>query len=160
MLIELRNVKEAKFASHETTCFEAVVFIDGIEAGKVSNTGQGGCHRYQTLALEQRLTDHAKTLPALTMQDSEETYPQSADSVIDGLLLDSYIEREVRNTLKHSVYIMREDRLLTCRKPKGMTAAQFMNSTGTPEGVALMLKQLKADRYVTDVAEIVRLMKA
>jgi hypothetical protein len=44
--VELKNVKVAKFASHETTCFEASIYIDGKKAGMVWNDGQGGSNNY------------------------------------------------------------------------------------------------------------------
>lgn len=161
MKIEIREVKEAKFNSHETVCFEARVFIDGVSVGKVSNAGQGGCHRYQTLALEKQLDDYAKTLPPIKIGEGEDatSYPASADSVIDDLLTDSYIEKQVRSILRKGIFVMRGDSLLTVKKPKGMTDDCFRISTTTPEGIADTLKQLRADRIVTDMAELVELMK-
>ena len=40
--ITLRNFKIAKFASHETTCFEANIYFDGKFLGTAENSGQGG----------------------------------------------------------------------------------------------------------------------
>jgi len=44
--IELKKVKTCKFASKETDCFEAQVWVDGVRAGWVSNDGNGGCNKY------------------------------------------------------------------------------------------------------------------
>lgn len=46
MKIEVKNVKEAKFASEETMCFEAMVYVDGKKVGRVSNQGHGGPNYY------------------------------------------------------------------------------------------------------------------
>lgn len=43
MNITLKNFKHAAFASQETYCFEATVYIDGKKAGRASNEGHGGC---------------------------------------------------------------------------------------------------------------------
>jgi len=43
MKIELKNIKHAEFASQETNCYEATIYINGKREGLVSNDGQGGC---------------------------------------------------------------------------------------------------------------------
>ena len=45
-IITLKNVKIAHFASHETPCFEATIYVDGKRFCGVSNNGQGGCDDY------------------------------------------------------------------------------------------------------------------
>lgn len=65
--IELKKVKICKFASQETQCFEAEVWVNGVRAGFVSNEGTGGCDRYVAIekgefsngGLEQILNDIA-----------------------------------------------------------------------------------------------------
>ena len=65
--IELKKVKTCKFASQETTCFEAEVWVNGVRAGFVSNEGTGGCDSYVAVekgefsngGLEQILNDIA-----------------------------------------------------------------------------------------------------
>ena len=42
MKIELKNIKYASFASEETACYEASLYIDGKKIGVVSNEGHGG----------------------------------------------------------------------------------------------------------------------
>ena len=44
--IELKKVKICKFASQETQCFQAEVWLNGLPAGWVSNEGTGGYDRY------------------------------------------------------------------------------------------------------------------
>lgn len=46
MKIKLNNLKIAEFASHETTCFQAMLNVDGYDVALVENDGQGGCHKY------------------------------------------------------------------------------------------------------------------
>lgn len=47
--VELKNLKYAAFASEETSCFEATVYIDGKRFCMASNQGQGGCDSYDPL---------------------------------------------------------------------------------------------------------------
>ena len=44
MKLELKNVKHAAFASQETHCFEATLYVDGKRFATVSNEGHGGCN--------------------------------------------------------------------------------------------------------------------
>ena len=46
MKITVKNVKVAEFASEETLCFEATVYIDGVRAFTAHNDGHGGCDMY------------------------------------------------------------------------------------------------------------------
>jgi hypothetical protein len=43
MKIELKNVKFSDFASEETNCFRADVYVNGKKAGYCNNDGHGGC---------------------------------------------------------------------------------------------------------------------
>jgi len=49
MNITIKNVKHSEFASQETHCFEATVYVDGKRAFKVSNSGHGGSDEYHGL---------------------------------------------------------------------------------------------------------------
>lgn len=96
MKIELKNVKHAAFASEETACFQATVYIDGVKAGEVSNDGKGGCNMYHPWELQKKLDDYAKTLPdvdvsELFSDDKKHTLPNSDDLLI-GDLLGDYLE--------------------------------------------------------------------
>ena len=52
MKIELKNFKHAEFASHETHCYEATVWVDGKRAFYASNEGHGGADDYTPLHAE------------------------------------------------------------------------------------------------------------
>ena len=45
MKIELKNIQHSKFASEETHCFTAILYIDGKPTLEVSNDGHGGADR-------------------------------------------------------------------------------------------------------------------
>lgn len=41
--IELKNIKHTAWASQETHCYQATLYVDGVKWGTVSNQGHGGC---------------------------------------------------------------------------------------------------------------------
>lgn len=48
-IITVRNLKYAAFASEETHCFEATVYVDGKPFCKAKNDGHGGCDMYWSI---------------------------------------------------------------------------------------------------------------
>ena len=46
MEITIKNLKTAEFASHETLCFSATVYVDGVRSFTAENDGNGGCNFY------------------------------------------------------------------------------------------------------------------
>ena len=47
--IELKNIKHTAWASHETHCYQASLYVDGEHWGTVSNEGHGGCDTFRGL---------------------------------------------------------------------------------------------------------------
>ena len=41
MKLELKNLKHAEFASQETNCFEAKLYINGVFSATLTNDGHG-----------------------------------------------------------------------------------------------------------------------
>lgn len=56
MNIKTKNTHVSEFASHETTCFQTTLNVDGFDVAIVENDGQGGCHKYTTLGNGAELT--------------------------------------------------------------------------------------------------------
>lgn len=46
LILSLKNVKIHPDMSDETNCFSASIYLDGKKVGKASNSGRGGCNRY------------------------------------------------------------------------------------------------------------------
>lgn len=46
MKIELKNIKYAAFASEETSCYSAALWVDDVRIGHVGNDGHGGCDNF------------------------------------------------------------------------------------------------------------------
>lgn len=121
--IEIKNVKHAEFASDETACFEATVYLDGVRVGHVSNDGRGGCHLYHPWSVQEPLNAYAATLPPEvtdfadpTDPDQKFTFQPDADSVIDRLLTDFLVRRDLQKLLaKKVVYIHSGGKVYTTR---------------------------------------------
>jgi len=124
MFIELKNVKHAAFASHETNCFEATVYIDGKRAGTVSNEGYGGCNSYHPQELEDRLNAYAKTLPPL--EGYGITLEQNAYIVIDDIFVKHLVAADYRRAIKRAVLFKKADGHLYTIKPKSGTVAELL----------------------------------
>ncbi len=106
MRIELRNIKYAAFASEETSCFEATVYVDGKKVGEAHNDGHGGSTLIFPRELEERINAYAKTLPdeVTDLPDPhDESKPfvmkQTAESIIDNLLNDYLTRRDLQRLL-------------------------------------------------------------
>jgi len=101
MKIELKNVKHAAFASEETHCFSATVYLDGVRSGTVSNEGHGGCNRYEPRELETTIDTYAKTLDPYDVSymydDGKKHTMESCAEVLIGNLVNDFLEeRELK----------------------------------------------------------------
>ena len=106
MKIEIKNVKHSEFASHETSCFEASVYIDGVRAGIVENDGQGGCNRYHPHDLEIKIDTYAKTLQS---KFSDLSYDEDADTVIGDLLTEHLYSKDLKRALAKKIMYVKDD---------------------------------------------------
>lgn len=114
MNIELRNIKHAAFASQETDCFEATIWIDGKKSGTVSNDGHGGAHMFHPYALAESLNAYGKTLPmrsskTLQIEGDSFEYAQDAESLINDLLTAWLIERDFKRAVKSKLLFTKAD---------------------------------------------------
>src|SRR5574343_1685729 len=49
MKLELKSIKHSEFASQETNCFSATLYVDGKRFAMVENDGHGGCDSIHNL---------------------------------------------------------------------------------------------------------------
>jgi len=73
MKIELKNFKHAAFASEETLCFSATVYVDGQRMFEASNSGKGEYTRIEPLkghsaADLKRVSDWVAKQPKIQLQ--------------------------------------------------------------------------------------------
>lgn len=135
MKIELRNVKHAAFASQETECFTASIFIDGEKAGEVSNEGQGGSDNFRPWALEKTLDEYAKTLPQYDASDlygkppGTEMADHSAETLIGELLNEWLVTKDLKRRIGKKM-------LFTVKGKKGIFAVSFKQPGALPKVLA------------------------
>lgn len=111
MKIELKNIKHSQFASEETNCFEATIYIDGVKACRVRNTGQGGPNDFEDREVEKRLNEYGKTLPKKTSNidvgdarmHALHEYDQDAETIVGDLLTDYLMRRDMKKALNKKV---------------------------------------------------------
>lgn len=141
MKIELRNVRYHAGMSEETPCFEAVIYIDGVKACRVSNHGTGGPHDFGDRAVEQRLDDYGKTLPPLKCETM--TLEMDAELIV-GQLLDQWIVlRDFRRDLRGAILFTKADGKLYTLKPRDKARmptllAQVAAKEVAPDAVAIL----------------------
>jgi len=120
MKIELKNVKYAAFASQETSCFSATVYIDGKKAGEVENGGYGGCDNFHPHELQQRLDAYGATLPKTidyldglsNRDDGGYEMAQDAESLIGDLLQDYLVTRDLKRILSTKLLFIKGNKLM------------------------------------------------
>lgn len=84
MKIELRNIKYADWASQETACYQASVFIDGIKIGETSNAGHGAADMVYPREVAERIDAYAATLPPIEF--AGHVIPQNHETIFGELL--------------------------------------------------------------------------
>lgn len=70
MEITLKNIKHSGFASRETHCFQASIYVDGKRSGTVENNGHGGCNdeHWDDSSVMDAVYDWVKTLPPVEVE--------------------------------------------------------------------------------------------
>jgi hypothetical protein len=162
MNIELGNVKYAAFASEETNCFEANILIDGVKVGSVRNDGKGGAHFFHPFALQRQLDEYGKTLPVarsfpLAGTGAAIEFQPDAESIVNDLLTDWLIARDVRRALTKRILFTKAGRK-GLFQTKAMPAAEVVKAITNPQ----VLNRLQADKVLNllPFVEAVALFKA
>jgi hypothetical protein len=144
MNIELRKVKHASFASRETDCFSAEVWINGERAGEVRNDGNGGCNVYTPWTVGQRLEAHAATLPPVRYHG--EFLPMSADLLIGRLFDDWLIGKDFdRQAAKGVLFTRAGQRGIRYVQPSHPKKAACVQAWLAPAALEKTRSSLKAD---------------
>jgi hypothetical protein len=158
LTVELRNLKYAAFASQETACFEAALYVNGKRAGTVGNDGNGGPNSYSDDVVRERLDSYAATLPPKVWKftsggtERETTIEQGADTLIDRALDTALRTKDLQRALRTSVMFVGTDGKLYGVKPrKGATVAallapQHRAALVERHGIATILNELPFDK--------------
>lgn len=103
--IELKNFKSSDFASQETLCFQATVYVNNKRAGIAENGGHGGntVVHWKSEVLADIVRAHVATLPPVEFEAGGKTfsYEQDVDSFISELAdkthNDNWLKRRCRS---------------------------------------------------------------
>lgn len=107
MKIELKNIKHSEFASQETHCYQASLYVDNKRIGIVSNDGHGGSDMFMPTKPEDRDV-YAKACEYLAEQATEEWIKEARSSVAMEIFCgdavnDWLYERDLKKTLKRRI---------------------------------------------------------
>lgn len=146
MKIELRNVKHAVFASHETPCMSASIYIDGKKAGEVSNDGCGGPYDFSNFETERRLNEYGASLPPLTgrygssrSETGFETFEmkQNAETLICDAFSAWALVKEYKRLTSRRILFVRDGKIY---ETKTLSAEQIAKVLSKPDQVRAQLK--------------------
>lgn len=118
MKIELKNIKYAAFASQETSCYEAAIYIDGKKVGTVENSGHGGSDNVRPWELAVQIDEYAKTLPFVvcSFDDPRTGKPammaQDHETIFGALLNEWLQDRDLKRAMSRRILFRRDGRLL------------------------------------------------
>lgn len=104
--VTLKNLKYSDFASEETPCFEATIYVDGKRVGKAFNDGKGSAHRYDPFSIEKALNEIAAALPPMDMSEyGMGPIQQDADLMISCLVEDEVTRRKIARMTATNTYL-------------------------------------------------------
>jgi hypothetical protein len=109
MNIELKNIKHSSFASHETNCYSASIYVDGKKAGTVDNQGYGGADNihWNDSVFGQSVEDWAASQPNIKTEYGEMTYDLE---LLFGQLVDQWLlSKELTRNLKKGLLVRDSD---------------------------------------------------
>jgi len=113
MKLELKAIKHTSWASHETHCFQAALYVEGKPVAVVGNDGQGGCdyeYDHPKCKADYRVTmkavhDYFKSLPKEPSEWSEDGFAQQLEYWCADQVNEFLSVRELKRKFKsHVVY--------------------------------------------------------
>lgn len=114
MRVQLKKLKINSQLSQETTCFTAILVLDGVEAGQISNRGNGG-------PCEVRIPDHAlfDRFNEFCISQSPEPnpllpgiapLPMDMDGYLSRLVMKGYELRQIKKANNKRTYFRLKDK--------------------------------------------------
>lgn len=157
--ISISGLKYAAFASHETSCFEAVVCLDGKPMFHASNDGHGGADLYVPLP-KQGGAEFQKAYASVDAVaraeapqffhgicgDGGHAYSLGIEALIGTLVNDELTVRDLRRHLKSKVLFRTPDQkgpgFRTMKAPKGRLVSDAVAFVKERHADALILNTL------------------
>ena len=144
MKIELRGIKYSAFASQETICYEASIYIDGVRVGTVDNDGRGGSDNVHPWEVAERIDEYAKTLPKFTCEwiDPATGNPgeihQNHEIIFGELMNDHLMKKDLKRFLASKILYTSDGKLYATN---AKSASELKIALAKPD----LKQQLKAD---------------
>jgi hypothetical protein len=145
--LTVKNYKRAEWASEETDCFTASLYLDGKKIGWARNDGRGGCDFYDFVsrdareAFEAYVEEWKKTVsddPNFCLEDGR--CFAGAESLVGEACANFRREREMKKALKGYAAVVRIERpegwvtnIFTARLPEGVDVDEVI-STESQDG--------------------------
>lgn len=107
MNIEIKNFKYSKFASHETICFSADFYIQGLKVFHAENDGNGGNTNIHILN-KNLYSEYKKFVSSLPKQHDKVlnfSYSYDEESYVDELISKLLDRKELENNMKKYLLI-------------------------------------------------------
>ena len=113
MKLQLKAIKHTEWASEETHCYQASLFVDGKPVAIVSNDGHGGCdHEYDHpkckgdyRATMRAVHEYFKSLPNEPSEWSEDGFAQSLEGWCGDQVNEFLSSRELKRKFKSHVLV-------------------------------------------------------
>jgi hypothetical protein len=114
--VTLKNIKHAEFASQETHCYEATLYVDGARWGVVSNEGHGGAdmfhgerpYRDSLKALDERIAREYPKIEFDGMEPMDASLETVCGYLVNQWLAQRDIARELTRCTKGKVGFFKE----------------------------------------------------
>ena len=107
MKLELKKVKVINEMSEETTCFHAVLYVDGKKAADCSNTGKGGMTdvRFYDIDVQYDVMKYCKENPVVNVFRGKEHRFTGVDIRVDELLVQYQMAKILKTKQKKSLVL-------------------------------------------------------
>lgn len=129
-IVTLKKVRVALFASEETTCFKATVYVDGHALCEASNDGHGGAHYLYPVKDRSRsdidqVDANLKKTAVLSVSANaierdlwQDGWRPGLEDAIDEALTDYMYSRDLKRLLGRKTVVLRQDGKLASFKVK------------------------------------------
>ena len=107
MNLELKKVKVVNEMSEETTCFHAVLYVNGIKAADCSNDGKGGMTdvRFYDSGIRDEVGQYCMDNPVVNVFRGKEHRFTGVDIRVDELLVEYQMMKELKSKQKKSLVL-------------------------------------------------------
>jgi hypothetical protein len=149
MKVELKNLKHSEFASRETNCFEATVYINGKRAFYARNDGNGGADLYAPIDNQDRgeftsllndLINHCLTLPKWGSEFGDADNMDVTPEILIGNLVNKMLDsKKLKKSLKAKVLFINEN---------GIYQTAYGNKRPVDQNLIDMVKEENPDSIV------------